>query len=109
MPHFGMAVICFILFLTFLDNTIISATLSDVQSGLHAGVAQLQWVVSGYALAFASLMLMAGTLGDLYGRKRLMLIGVVIFCAGSVIAAVSTETQTLVAGRGVIFTRPGAS
>ena len=39
MPHFGMAVICFILFLTFLDNTVISATLSDVQSGLHAGVA----------------------------------------------------------------------
>jgi hypothetical protein len=68
MPHFGMAVICFILFLTFLDNTVISATLSDVQSGLHAGVAQLQWVVSGYALAFASFMLMAGTLGDLYGR-----------------------------------------
>ena len=87
MPHFGMAVICFILFLTFLDNTVISATLSDVQSGLHAGVAQLQWVVSGYALAFASLMLMAGTLGDLYGRKKLMLIGVVIFCGGSVLSA----------------------
>jgi hypothetical protein len=42
MPHFGLAVICFILFLTFLDSTVISATLSDVQSGLHAGVAQLQ-------------------------------------------------------------------
>ena len=78
MPHFGMAVICFILFLTFLDNTIISASLSDVQSSLHAGVAQLQWVVSGYALTFASLMLICGTLGDLYGRKRLILIGVAL-------------------------------
>ncbi len=109
LPHFGMAVLCFVLFLTFLDNTIISATLANVQSDLHAGVSQLQWVVSGYALAFASLMLMCGTLGDLYGRKRLMLIGVVVFCAGSVIAAVSTETQTLVAGRVVMGVGAAAS
>ena len=102
MPHFGMAVICSILFLTFLDNTVISATLSDVQSGLHAGVTQLQWVVSGYALAFASLMLMAGTLGDLYGRKRLILIGVVIFCGGSVLSALADTTNLLIAGRVVM-------
>jgi EmrB/QacA subfamily drug resistance transporter len=102
MPHLGMAVICFILFLTFLDTTVISATLSDVQSGLHAGVAQLQWVVSGYALAFASLMLMAGTLGDLYGRKKMMLIGVAIFCAGSVLSALADSTQVLIAGRVVM-------
>jgi EmrB/QacA subfamily drug resistance transporter len=99
MPHFGMAVISFILFLTFLDNTVISATLSAIQSGLHAGVAQLQWVVSGYALAFASLMLMAGTLGDLYGRKKLMLIGVAIFCGGSVLSALANSTHLLIAGR----------
>ena len=102
MPHYGMAVICFILFLTFLDNTVISATLSDVQSGLHAGVAQLQWVVSGYALTFASLMLMAGTLGDLFGRKKLMLIGVAIFCAGSVLSALASSTDLLIAGRVVM-------
>jgi EmrB/QacA subfamily drug resistance transporter len=102
MPHFGMAVICFILFLTFLDSTVISATLADVQSGLHAGVAQLQWVVSGYALAFASLMLMAGTLGDLYGRKKLMLIGVAIFCGGSVLSALADSSQVLIAGRVVM-------
>ena len=102
MPHFGLAVICFILFLTFLDSTVISATLADVQSGLHAGVAQLQWVVSGYALAFASLMLMAGTLGDLYGRKKMMLIGVAIFCAGSVVSAIADSTQVLIAGRVVM-------
>ena len=99
MPHFGMAVLMAILFLTFLDNTVISATLSDVQSGLHAGVAQLQWVVSGYALAFASLMLVCGTLGDNFGRKKLMLIGVVIFCAGSVVSAMATSSDMLIAGR----------
>ncbi|HEX4244552.1 MAG TPA: MFS transporter, partial [Acidimicrobiales bacterium] len=108
-PHYGMAVLCFVLFLTFLDNTIISATLSAVQSDLHAGVSQLQWVVSGYALTFASLMLMCGTLGDLYGRKKLMLIGVVTFCAGSVVAAVATDTATLIAGRVVMGVGAAAS
>lgn len=108
-PHYGMAVLCFVLFLTFLDNTIISATLSNVQSDLHAGVSQLQWVVSGYALAFASLMLMCGTLGDLYGRKKMMLIGVVVFCAGSVIAAVAANTAALIAGRVVMGIGAAAS
>ncbi len=110
--HAGLAVICFVLFLTFLDNTIISATLADVQSGLHAGVSQLQWVVSGYALTFASLMLMAGTLGDLYGRKKMMLAGVAVFCAGSVLAALAPSTGVLIAGRvimgvGAAFSEPG--
>ena len=102
MPHFGLAVICFVLFLTFLDNTIISASLGDVQSSLHAGVTQLQWVVSGYALTFASLMLICGTLGDLYGRKRLLLIGVTIFCGGSVLAALAPTIPFLIAGRVVM-------
>ncbi len=102
MPHFGLAVICFILFLTFLDNTVISASLSDIQSSLHAGVAQLQWVVSGYALTFASLMLICGTLGDLYGRKRLMLIGVAIFCSGSVLSALAPSSELLIAGRAIM-------
>jgi len=99
LPHFGLAVLLAILFLTFLDNTVISATLSAVQSGLHAGVAQLQWVVSGYALTFASLMLICGSLGDNFGRKRMMLIGVVVFCAGSVVAALATTSSELIVGR----------
>jgi EmrB/QacA subfamily drug resistance transporter len=99
MPHFGLAVLLAILFLTFLDNTVISATLSAVQSGLHAGVSQLQWVVSGYALTFASLMLICGSLGDNFGRKKIMLIGVVVFCAGSVVSALSTSSAELILGR----------
>jgi EmrB/QacA subfamily drug resistance transporter len=65
-------------------------------------VSQLQWVVSGYALTFASLMLICGTLGDLFGRKRLMLIGVVIFCGGSVLCALATSSTLLIAGRVVM-------
>jgi MFS family permease len=58
--HFSFAALLAILFLTFLDNTIASAVLTSVQAKLHANVSQLQWVVGGYALAFASLMLMCG-------------------------------------------------
>jgi MFS family permease len=73
-----------------------------VQSGLHAAVNQLQWVVNGYALTFAGLMLSFGTIGDLFGRKKVTLTGVGVFCAGSVIAAVAATTDILIAGRVVM-------
>lgn len=100
--HFSFATLLAILFLTFLDNTIASAVLTSVQSELHAGVSQLQWVVGGYALAFASLMLMSGSLGDNFGRKRVMLIGVVIFCAGSLVCAFAGTPAELIGGRVVM-------
>jgi len=97
--HFSFAALLAILFLTFLDNTVASAVLTSVQAKLHANVSQLQWVVGGYALAFASLMLMFGALGDNFGRKRLMLTGVAIFCGGSIICAISVNPSELVIGR----------
>src|ERR1035437_7925248 len=78
-----------VLFLTFLDTTIVSVALADVQSSLHAGVSQLQWVVNGYALTFASLMLGMGMLGDRLGRKRVMLGGLGVFIVGSLLGALS--------------------
>ena len=107
--HFSFAALLAILFLTFLDNTIASAVLTSVQSKLHANVSQLQWVVGGYALAFASLMLMCGSLGDNFGRKKVMLIGVVIFCAGSVVSAVSVNPSELVIGRIIMGVGAAAS
>ena len=93
----ALATLCAVLFLTFLDNTIVSVGLADVQSNLHAGVASLQWVVNGYALTFAAFMLAGGTLGDLFGRKKIMLTGVAIFCAGSVLAALAPNVDWLIA------------
>lgn len=97
--HFSFASLLAILFLTFLDNTIASAVLTSVQAKLHAGVSQLQWVVGGYALAFASLMLICGSLGDNFGRKRIMLYGVIIFCAGSLVCAFAISPKELIVGR----------
>jgi EmrB/QacA subfamily drug resistance transporter len=105
----ALAVLCGVLFLTFLDNTVVSVGLADVQSSLHAGVTSLQWVVNGYALTFASLMLAAGTMGDLFGRKKIMLGGVAIFCAGSVLSAVASNVDLLIAGRVVMGVGAAAS
>ncbi|HLN17410.1 MAG TPA: MFS transporter [Acidimicrobiales bacterium] len=105
----ALATLCLVLFLTFLDNTIVSAALADIQSSLHAGVTGLQWVINGYALAFASLMLAGGMLGDIYGRKKVTLAGVAIFCAGSVIAAVAPNIDVLTAGRVVMGVGAAAS
>ena len=112
-PHrhrrWALVTLCTILFLTFLDNTVVSVTLADVQGDLHAGVASLQWVVNGYALAFASLMLAGGWLGDQYGRKRVMLGGVLVFSLGSVVCALATSATMLVAGRVVMGVGAAAS
>ena len=105
----ALATLLFVLFLTFLDNTIVTVVLANVQSGLHASVSQLQWVVNGYALTFAGLMLSFGTMGDLFGRKKIMLTGVTVFCAGSVIAAVAPTTDVLIAGRVVMGIGAAAS
>jgi EmrB/QacA subfamily drug resistance transporter len=105
----ALAAVCAILFLTFLDNTIVSVALADVQSSLSTSVSGLQWVVDGYMLAFAALMLTGGTLGDLLGRKKVMLAGVAIFCAGSIVAALAQSTGTLIAGRIVMGVGAAAS
>lgn len=108
-PKLAMAVLSLILFLSFLDNTIVSVALADVQTRLHAGVTALQWVVGGYALTFAGLMLVFGTLGDLFGRRRMMGIGITIFCFGSVLGAVSTSPGMLIGARVVMGVGAAAS
>ena len=105
----ALAAVCAVLFLTFLDNTIVSVALANIQESLSVSVAGLQWIVDGYMLAFAALMLTGGTLGDLLGRKRVMLAGVAVFCAGSVMAAVAPGSELLIAGRIVMGVGAAAS
>jgi EmrB/QacA subfamily drug resistance transporter len=98
----ALAAVCAVLFLTFLDNTIVGVALADMQTSLNAGVPALQWIVSGYLLAFTVLMLTGGTLGDLLGRKRVMLAGVVLFSAGSLLGALASSSGTLIGARVVM-------
>ena len=112
-PHgrqpLALAVLMVVLFLTFLDNTVVSVALGSVQGDLHAGVTALQWVVSAYALTFAVAMLAFGMVGDEFGRKRVMLAGAAVFCAGSVLCAMAPNAPVLIAGRAVMGLGAAAS
>ena len=105
----ALATLCTLLFLTFLDNTVVSVALGDIQFSLQANVSDLQWVVGAYALTFASLMLACGMIGDELGRKKVMLTGVGVFCAGSVLSALAPNVQTLIAGRAIMGLGAAAS
>jgi EmrB/QacA subfamily drug resistance transporter len=105
----ALATLCTLLFLTFLDNTVVSVALGDIQVGLKANVSDLQWVVGAYALTFASLMLACGMIGDELGRKKVMLSGVGVFCAGSVLSALAPNPAVLIAGRAIMGMGAAAS
>jgi len=105
----ALPVLSLVLALTFFDNTIVTTVLAPVQMSLHTSVSQLQWVVNGYALTFASLMLVFGALGDQFGRKRIMLGGVATFCIGSVVAALAPSANVLITGRVIMGVGAAAS
>jgi MFS family permease len=98
-----------VLFLTFLDTTIVSVTLGDLETDISAGVIPLQWVINAYSLVFASLMLVGGSLADRFGRKWVMLGGVAIFCAGSLMCALASGVAMVIAGRAVMGLGAAAS
>jgi EmrB/QacA subfamily drug resistance transporter len=105
----AMTAICLVMFLTFMDMTIVSVALGDVQSNLHAGVTQLQWVVNGYGLTFATFMLIGGTLGDRLGRKKVMLGGLLLFAAGSLLGALAPNPDVLIGARVIMGVGAAAS
>ncbi len=98
----ALATVLAVLFLTFLDTTIVSVTLGDLESDLSAGVVPLQWVINAYALVFAVLMLLGGTLADRFGRRRLMLAGVAVFGVGSLVCALASGIGLVITGRAVM-------
>ena len=73
-----LASVSFALFMIMLDNTVVNVALPTIQEDLGIGVAELEWVVTGYALSFAVLMLTGGKLADMLGRRRVFLIGLAI-------------------------------
>jgi len=105
----ALGALCTLLFLTFLDNTVVSVALASVQSDLRAGVSSLQWVVGAYALTFAALMLGFGMVGDEFGRKKVMLAGAGIYCAGAAVSALAPSIPVLITGRAVMGLGAAAS
>jgi MFS transporter, DHA2 family, methylenomycin A resistance protein len=98
-PWVVLVVMCVGYFLVLLDVTIVNVALPKIGSGLHASVSGLQWVVDGYALALASLMLAGGTAGDLRGHRRIVLAGLAVFGIGSLVCGLAPSIGVLVAAR----------
>ncbi len=92
---------CFALFMAMLDNTVVNVALPSIQDHFGSGVSGLQWIIDAYTLVFAAFMLTGGTLGDLYGRKRIFLIGLTVFTAGSLMAGLAPSLNALIAGRAI--------
>ena len=92
---------CFALFMAMLDNTVVNVALPPISQKLGAGVSGLQWIVDGYVLALASLLLTGGIAGDRYGRKRMFLLGLSIFTLASLACGLSQATGQLIAFRAI--------
>ena len=100
-PRRGLAIgiLLFASFMDLLDVTIVQVALPSIGADLGASEAQLEWIVSGYMLAFAVALITGGRLGDLYGRRRVFLIGIAGFTLASAAAAAAWSGEALVATR----------
>lgn len=95
----ALVAMCFALFMANTDDTVVNVALPKIQMSLDSGVSGLQWVINAYTLTTASLLLTSGTLGDIYGRKRVLLVGLVIFTFSSLICGFAPSLEVLIAGR----------
>src|SRR5215831_5546311 len=94
-----LVTVCLAVFAINLDTTIVNVALPDMARQLRATTRDLQWIVDGYNLAFAALVLVAGSIGDRYGRRPALLVGLVGFAAASGIGALATGPGALVVVR----------
>ncbi len=90
---------CAGLFLLMLDSTVVALALSEIRGDVGASSEGLQWVMNGYLLTIAVLVVTAGRLGDMFGRKRVFVAGMVVFAAGSVLSGAAGDQTTLILGR----------
>ncbi len=94
-----LAAVSFGLFMIMLDNTVVNVALPAIQDDLAADLSQLQWIVTGYALSFAALMLIGGKLADAYGRRLLFVAGIVLFTGASLWCGLADSGEMLIAAR----------
>ncbi|MFE9657802.1 MFS transporter [Micromonospora sp. NPDC006431] len=107
-PHPGadpkwwtLTAVCVGTFMLLIDLTIVNVALPDIQASLGASFSDVQWVVDAYALTLAALLLTAGSLADLYGRRRIYLVGVVVFTAASALCGIAQSPLMLELARGL--------
>jgi EmrB/QacA subfamily drug resistance transporter len=94
-----LAAVSFGLFMIMLDNTVVNVALPSIQRDLDTGLSELQWIVTGYALSFAALMLIGGKLADAYGRRLIFVLGILLFTGASLWCGLSDSGDMLIAAR----------
>lgn len=87
--------------IVFLDTTVMNTALPNISTELRASTSELQWVLDSYVLVLAGLLMLGGSIGDRYGRRNWMTVGLVIFGAGSIFGALASNIEQLIAARGV--------
>src|SRR6187431_417918 len=90
---------CFALFMIMLDNTVVNVALPSIQSDLNASLSALEWTINVYTLTFAVLLVTGGRLGDIFGRRRAFIFGVVVFALSSATAGLAPNATWLVGSR----------
>jgi EmrB/QacA subfamily drug resistance transporter len=93
--------VAFGLFMIMLDNTVVNVALPTIQRDLHLSISQLEWIVIAYALTFASLLITGGKLADLYGRRRLFVLGLIVFSLSSLACGLAPSAGFLIGARTV--------
>src|SRR5436309_6111870 len=96
-----LVAMCFALFMIMLDNTVVNVALPSIQRDLHANLSALEWTINAYTLSFAVLLVTGGRLGDIFGRRRAFLVGVVVFALSSAAIGLAPSDGALIAGRAV--------
>jgi len=97
-----LAIVLMSTLIVVLDNTVLNVAIPTILRDFHTTVPALEWVITGYALTFATLLIIGGRLGDLYGTRRMFIIGAAIFAAGSLLAALSWNVASLIVGEAII-------
>ncbi len=98
-PWLVLVIVGLAQFMVILDATIVNVALPSIQHGLHFSLSSLQWIVNAYTLTFGGFLLLGGRAADLIGRRRLFLMGIVLFSAASLMNGLAGSPGILVAGR----------
>ena len=97
-----LAIVIVAAFIVVLDNTVLNVAIPTILRDFDTTLPSLQWVITGYALTFATLLIIGGRLGDIYGHRRIFIIGAALFGVGSFIAALSQGVPELILGEAII-------
>jgi MFS family permease len=98
---FVLVAMCLAVLMAQLDTSVVNLAAKSIGADFHSGTATLQWVIDAYNLLYASMLLTAGALGDLYGRRRVFIVGIGVFTLGSLLCGMAPNEILLVGGRGI--------